>query len=116
MVLLLAKMLGHCALVHMVALILDEGLVWVMLRCGLLLFCVSGLTVVACCLIVVCCTGCRFHCGGRPSRSSFIFKVICCCRQTRDSQWHVGLMCAYVMRVACSTPTRVDTRLCRYLP
>ena len=76
--LLLAKMWGHCALVHIVALVLDEGLVWVMLEVGLLLFCVSGFTVAVCCSIVVCRTGCRFHCGGRPSRLSFIFRVIMC--------------------------------------
>ena len=52
MVSLLVKMLGHCALVHMVVVVLDVGLVWVGLMFGLLFFCVGSLTAVVCCLIV----------------------------------------------------------------
>ena len=78
MVSLLAKMWGHCALVLIVAVVLDEGLVWVMLEVGLLLFCVGCFPVVVCCSMVVCRAGCGCHWGGRPSRWSFIFRVIMC--------------------------------------
>ena len=75
---LLVKMWGHWALVLIVVVALDEGLVWVVLEVGLLLFCVSCFPVVECCLMVVCRTGCGFHWFGRPSRSSFILRVIMC--------------------------------------
>ena len=75
---LLVKMWGHCALVLTVAVVLDDGLVWVMLAAGLLLFCGGCLPVLVCCLLVVCRTGCGFHWGGSPLRSSFILRAIMC--------------------------------------
>ena len=77
-VLLLAKMWGHCALVLVVVVVLDDGLGWGVLVAGLLLFCGGCLPVLVCCSLVACCVGCGFHWGGRPSRSSFILRVIMC--------------------------------------
>ena len=85
MVSLLAKMWGHCTLVLIVAKVLDDGLDWVMLDVGLLLFCVSCFPVLVGWSMVVCHTGCSCHWGGRPSRSSFILRVIMCMYVLNDA-------------------------------